>query len=211
MRHLPSAPTFVIGYPIPRKVYGTVDSLRTLVIASALIVALLALPQSFAQEKKATKSPHASVTQRIGTGDVTIDYSRPRVNGRVIWGDIVPYNNGIPYPWRAGANDTTTIEFEQDVLIQGQPLPAGKYGIHMVPAAEGEWTIIFNKAWEGHGSFEYDEAQDALRVKAVPEEAPHEEWLRYGFDELAADSARAYLHWEKKKAGFTISLPKPAE
>ena len=170
---------------------------------------------AFAQQDKIRKSLPASVSQTIGVDTkITIDYSRPGVKDRVIWGELVPYglnpgnrySNDKPFPWRAGANENTTIEFSKDVLVDGHKLAAGKYGLHMIPGKE-EWVIIFNTINDSWGSFQYDESKDALRVSVLPLEAPFCEWLMYGFDQLDGTSARAYLHWEKLLVPFTISLP----
>src|SRR5579864_7112249 len=103
------------------------------------------------------QSQHAVLTQRIGITDITINYSRPLVNGRKVWGDLVAYGQ----PWRAGANENTTISFSDPVTIDGQPLAAGTYGLHMIPA-ENEWTIAFSKTNTAWGSFTYDKTEDAL-------------------------------------------------
>jgi hypothetical protein len=179
------------------------------------LVLLLALPSvGFGQEGKVRASLKASVMQRLGTdADMTIEYSRPGVKGRKIWGELVPYglapgnkySENKPYPWRAGANENTTIEFKKDVLIEGKPLPAGKYGIHMIPS-EKEWTIIFSKNNSAWGSFAYKQEEDALRVTVTPVKTPFQEWLEYGFDDLAGTSATAYLHWEQLKVPFKIQL-----
>jgi hypothetical protein len=173
------------------------------------------IPSSvLAQGEKVRSSLKASVTQRLGTDtDITIDYSRPGVKGRKIWGELVPYgmapgndySKGNPIPWRAGANENTTIKFNKDLLIEGQKLPAGKYGIHMIPS-EKEWIIIFSKNSAAWGSYSYNQDEDALRVTVVPFKAPHQEWLVYGFEDLAGSSATAYLHWEKMKAPIRVEL-----
>lgn len=150
-------------------------------------------------------SPKASVSQRIGMTDVTITYFRPGVKDREIWGKVVPFNDGKPTPWRAGANDNTTISFSNDVEIEGQPLAAGTYGVHMIPSP-GDWIIIFSKNSTSMGSYYYKPEEDALRVTVTPVSVPHEEWLRYGFDDLNPNSALAFLHWEKLKVGFTIKV-----
>jgi hypothetical protein len=153
--------------------------------------------------------------QRIGADtDITIEYSRPAVKGREIWGALVPfgmapgskYSKDQPFPWRAGANENTTIEFKKDVLVEGAPLPAGKYGIHMIPGPK-VWTIIFSKNNSAWGSFSYKQEEDALRVTVMPVPANFHEWLTYGFDDLAPKSAMAFLLWEKLKVPFKISLP----
>jgi len=178
------------------------------------VVGLAVFPLTAFAQGGPRPSPAATVTQRLGTDtDITVAYSRPGVKGRVIWGDLVPhgmaegnqYSDGNPYPWRAGANENTTIEFGGDVLIEGQRLPAGKYGIHMIPT-QSTWTIIFSKQNDIWGSYQYDQTQDALRVTVTPVAAPHQEWLLWGFEDLSATSATGYLHWEELKVPLRIEL-----
>ncbi len=182
-----------------------------------VLALLMTVPSiSLAQGNKIPASLRATVTQKLGTDAViTIDYSRPGVKGRKIWGGLVPYgmnpgnkySKNKPFPWRAGANENTTIESNKDLLIEGKPLAAGKYGIHMIPG-EKEWTIIFSKKNDAWGSFSYDPADDALRVTVTPVKAPHEEWLMFGFDDLAGTAATVYLRWEQLKVPFRIQLAK---
>src|SRR2546430_14737812 len=103
-------------------------------------------------------SQHAVLTQRIGITDITVNYHRPAVNGRKIWGGLVPYGE----VWRAGANENTTVSFTSDVKVGGAALAAGTYGLHMIPSAQ-DWTIIFSKMSVAWGSFTYDQTEDALR------------------------------------------------
>jgi hypothetical protein len=180
------------------------------IVSIAIVVALASLAQ--AQDDEVRKSLQAFVTQRLGVDtDITIEYSRPGVKGRKIWGDIVPYgmypgveySNNKPYPWRAGADENTTISTTKDILVEGKILAAGKYGIHMI-ASESDWIIIFSKKNEEWGSYSYDEKNDALRITVTPVDAPHEEWLTFGFQNLGGTSATAYLHWEKLKVPFKV-------
>lgn len=174
---------------------------------AALAVGLGTIQIVRAQEAKRRldASPAASVSQRIGLSDVKISYARPGVKGREIWNTpIVPYG-GQPTPWRAGANENTTFEFENDVMIEGKALPKGKYGFHIIPT-DSTWTLILNKDNAGWGSYRYKAENDALRVEVTPGEGPHQEWLLYGFDDLTATSAMCYLAWEKKKVSFKIEL-----
>ncbi len=168
-----------------------------------------------AQMQKAKKprlSLKAGVFQRIGIDtDINISYSRPGVKGRKIWGGLVPYgmapgtkeSKDKPFPWRGGANECTTIEFSKDVTIDGHKLPAGKYSMDFIPEPK-EWTVIFNKDTTIWGSFLYNEKEDALRIKVTPVKVPFQEWLSYGFDDLAGTSCTAYLRWEKLKVPFKI-------
>src|ERR1035438_6887110 len=109
------------------------------------------------------QSQHAKVTQRIGVTDITVNYHRPLVNDRKVWGALVPYGQ----VWRAGANENTTITFSDPVTVEGKPLEKGTYGLHMIPNAD-EWTIIFSKNSTSWGAFTYDQKEDALRVTVKP-------------------------------------------
>jgi len=167
-------------------------------LLSAAILSLLA-PSAFAQLKLPRVSQKEVVTQSVGLTDVTITYSRPGVKGRVIWGSLVPYDQ----VWRTGANEATTIVFSQDVSINGKPLPAGTYSLHTIPGKTA-WTIIFNKKADQWGSYEYDAAQDALRVQATPAAGPNVEWMEFSFPELSTDAATVVLAWEKVRVPFKI-------
>jgi tetratricopeptide (TPR) repeat protein len=155
----------------------------------------------------------ASVSEQIGLTDVTIHYSRPHVNKRDghIWGELIPagytdqgFGTSKAAPWRAGANENTIIEFSTDVKINGQPLPAGKYGF-FVAYDPGECTLIFSKNSTSWGSFFYNQAEDALRVKvkAVPADKSVE-WLKYEFADQTPESAMVQLQWEKLVIPFKI-------
>jgi len=149
-------------------------------------------------------SQMAGVTQRIGLTDIAINYHSPLAKGRLIWGEVVPFGE----VWRAGANENTTISFSTDVKIEGKPLPAGTYGLHMIPRKD-KWTIIFSKNYESWGSYFYKEAEDALRVEVTPEAASMQEWLSFRFTDLKASSAKAQLNWEKIGVGFLIQVNVP--
>ncbi len=146
-------------------------------------------------------SQRATVTQRIGLTDITIAYHRPAVNGREIWDKTVPYGK----VWRAGANENTTITFTDDVSVEGKPLAAGTYGLHMIPDKD-QWTVIFSKNATSWGSFSYDEKEDALRVNVKMQPADFHESLTYTFDDLKSDSAAATLRWERLAVPFHISV-----
>ena len=147
-------------------------------------------------------SQHALVTQRVGITDISINYSRPLVNKRQIWGKLVPYGQ----VWRAGANENTTIEFTDPVTVEGKQLAKGVYGLHMIPG-ENEWTVIFSKAATAWGSFSYKEDEDALRVSVKPQSSEFHEALAYDFDEVTPDSTLVSMRWEKVAVPFRISVP----
>src|SRR5260221_85245 len=148
-----------------------------------------------------TLSQRAISTQHIGLTDITIDYCRPLVGGREIWGKAVPYGP----VWRSGANENTTISFTDDVSVEGRALPAGTYGLHTIPTAD-QWTIIFSKNSTSWGSFSYDEKEDALRVTVKPTPSAAFDTLTYTFDDVKPDSAAATMRWEKLAVPFRVSV-----
>jgi hypothetical protein len=165
---------------------------------------LLLIPLSQAQSTildLPRPSQHAVLTQRVGITDITINYHRPLVNGRKVWGGLVPYGQ----VWRAGANENTTIAFTDSVTIDGQPLPRGTYGLHMIPA-ENEWVVIFSKNSTSWGSFTYNQAEDALRVTVKPQPADLHEALTYDFDEVKPGSSVVTMRWEKVAVPFKVGV-----
>jgi tetratricopeptide (TPR) repeat protein len=158
----------------------------------------------------------SEVTQYLGLVKVTIVYSSPDVAGREVWGKLVPYGlNNLsvgkstvqnPSPWRAGANENTIITFSNDVEVEGKPLKAGAYGLHMIPGQE-DWTIIFSNNSSAWGSFFYVPTEDALRVSVKAAPCEFNEFLTYEFTDRLQNSATARLKWEKLAVPFKISVP----
>jgi len=193
-----------------------------------LLLVFLVTPFASAQVRTPRPSQKASVMQTIGVTDVTITYSRPGVKGRTIWGDPLPEQAGtkaeatldnqntrpkgapiVPWghAWRTGANEATQFVVTDDVLINGQKLPAGSYSLHTIPT-KTEWTIIFNSVANQWGSFDYDPAKDTLRVKAKPEwVSQNKEWLEYWIDPINDNSAQVNIRWEKVRVPFTVEVP----
>ena len=155
----------------------------------------------------------AAVSERVGLTDVTIHYDRPGVKGREgkIWGQLIPvgytdqgFGSSKAAPWRAGANENTTIEFSNDVKIEGQPLPAGRYGF-FVAYDPNECTLIFSKNSTSWGSFFYKPEEDALKVKVKPVALDKSvEWLRYNFMNQTENAATVALEWEKLMIPFKV-------
>ncbi len=159
----------------------------------------------------------ASISQFIGPVKVTIEYSSPAVHSPSgedrrgkIWGKLVPYGlqnlgagNGKPDPWRAGANENTTFSAAESVMVEGKPLPSGKYGLHMIPGPE-EWTVIFNRNSSAWGSFFYEESEDALRVTVKPHKHEYREWLTYDFTVRKPEETTVELQWEELAVPITI-------
>jgi hypothetical protein len=157
----------------------------------------------------------AVVAEQVGLTQVTISYHRPAVKGREgkIWGALVHkgfidqgFGNGKLTPWRAGANENTVIEFDNDVKVEGQSLPKGRYGL-FIAYDPTESTIIFSKKSDAWGSFFYDEKEDALRVKVKPQPIEKSvEYLKYEFSNQAPDSAVIALSWEKLSIPFKVEV-----
>lgn len=168
---------------------------------------------AFAQLNTPRGSQMASVMQRIGTTDITITYSRPSVNGREIWGKLVPFGmNNLGFgtseaaPWRAGANENTTITFTHNAKLEGKDIAAGTYGFHINVKDENNATIILSKDKDAWGSYFYDPANDALRADVKLKDIDHNELLTFAFDEVQPTSATASLKWEKKAIPFKIEV-----
>lgn len=172
----------------------------------------------FGQVALPRESNRQEIIQTVGDAKISIVYHRPNVKGRKnIYGctttELIQKGNNtgpclVPYGqvWRAGANENTTIEFSTDVTINGQPLPAGKYGFFAIPDKK-EWTLIFNKVNNEWGAFTYKVEQDALRVKAVPVELKTpRETLMYEFESISNSSTNVMLSWEKTAISFTVNV-----
>lgn len=187
------------------------------------VIALLLLAfsiQSFGQNVTTPRgSQAAELRQKIGLTEVIVNYSRPNVkfNGTDrtgnIWGQLVPYGfsktnfgNQGEIPWRAGANENTTIYFADDVKIEGKDLPAGTYGLHMAIWKDDRATIIFSKNYTAWGSFFYDEKDDALRVDVKTKPVTQTDLLTYSFDDVGNDYGVLTLAWEKKQIPFKIEV-----
>jgi hypothetical protein len=170
---------------------------------SVLTCLLLALATfSFAQDKKAPASPPATTTGKIGNATVTIKYSSPGVKGREVWGQLVPYGQ----VWRTGANEATTITFDKDLAVEGQTLKAGTYALFTIPT-EKEWTVIFNKTDKQWGAFKYEEAQDALRVKAKPMPAKEmNERLKFDIEAKGKNAGTIIMKWEKLQVPVAVKV-----
>lgn len=160
-----------------------------------------------------------SVTQGIGLVRATVEYHSPDVHAPDghdrkghIWGELVPYgltdlgyNGCTQCPWRGGANENTVFRITHDVKIEGQPLPAGEYGLHFIPGKD-EWVVIFSKDAKAWGSYWYDPAKDQLRVTVKPEAGDYHEWLTYGFTDREPDGATLLLEWEALRVPIRISV-----
>jgi len=184
---------------------------------SSLIIGLiLASGSLFAQTitTPRTPSPAAEVSQTIGISKVTINYSRPAVREREIWGTSLAhygyinlgFGSATAAPWRAGANENTTITFSDEAAIEGKSIPAGTYGLFVGLHEDGKADIIFSKNTTSWGSYFYAQEEDQLRITVSSTEISHTERLTYNFVDIDKKSALVVLDWEKKRIPFKISF-----
>ncbi|ARV12982.1 hypothetical protein BTO09_11780 [Gilvibacter sp. SZ-19] len=160
-------------------------------------------------------SPQAKVSQTIGLTEITVDYSRPSVRGREIYGTPIAHygfqNLGFgtseAAPWRAGANENTKITFTHDVLIGGGKVPAGTYGYFIALEENGPATVILSSNSSAWGSFFYKPSEDIARVRVTPETIDHQETLVFEFDEITANSTVLTLKWEELAFPLKIDVP----
>jgi hypothetical protein len=147
-------------------------------------------------------SPSATVKQRVGLTDVEVNYSRPGVKGRQIFGGLIPYGK----VWRTGANFATKITFSTPVKLNGTEIPAGAYELFTIPDPK-EWTVIIHKDSSAWGAYTYDEKNDVARIKAAPLATPSlVETFAIGFADLRDESATLYLTWEKIRVPVKLEV-----
>lgn len=153
-------------------------------------------------ENKKSLSPHTNTMAMVGNAHVHIDYSSPGVRKRIIFGGLLPYDE----VWQAGAHNATWFETNKDLIISGKELKSGKYGFFVIPNTE-QWTIIFNSNWDQHGKDEYDEKDDVLRFKVIPEILDEiQENLEYKITKIDDKSAVVKMQWEKVSIAFPIEV-----
>lgn len=186
-----------------RTVEPHLSHLRALVRVSRLVAAaIVAFPSLLAAQfptiRTPQASPRASVGQVIGFTTISVEYGRPAVNGRKIWGGQVPFDS----VWRAGANENTVLASTSPFRIAGQELPPGRYGLHMIPTAS-QWTVMLSRESNAWGSFSYSPKEDAARFTVTPQQGAMTERLQYTMDDITDSSVTVTLRWEK----LTVPLP----
>lgn len=162
------------------------------VLAMAVGFGLAAFAERGDDADRASKNGRTAA--EIGGVEVVVEYGRPKVKGREIWGGLVPYGK----VWRTGADEATTVELAADAHVEGEPLPAGRYALFTIPG-QSEWTVIFNRQADQWGAFGYDESKDALRVTVEPRTAEHVEEM-----EFVADGSELVLRWERLEVPIDI-------
>ena len=169
---------------------------RTGVLAS-LVALTLSLAPVWAQRGDDAErlSKNGKTRGSIDGVEITLEYGRPSVKGRTLWGGLVPFDR----VWRTGADEATTFEIGSDTAVEGQILPAGIYSLFTIPG-EAEWTVIFNTVSEQWGAFNYDETKDALRVTVTPRTGEFVESL-----EFLIEDSEVILRWGELAVPFRIS------
>jgi hypothetical protein len=162
-----------------------------------VFLSLIALSACSQPDKSTRVSPPVLVTQKIGEATISIDYSQPSVKGRIIGKDLEPIDGRV---WRTGANEATVFETDKDVMVEGKPLPAGKYGLFTLVKGD-EWTIIFNKTWKQWGAFSYKEEDDVLRVNVKAGKADS---FAEKFTINISEGGVVTLLWGNLKVEFTV-------
>lgn len=194
------------------------QSIIAMLFTSMMAMAQVSQPPSGDNQK-------SEVTQWIGVVKVTISYSSPDVHGPSgedrkgkIWGGVVHYGfvdqgfgTSKAAPWRAGANENTTISFSHDVTVGGKEVKSGTYGLFLDVEKEGPWSWILSKDINSWGSYYYNPESDVVRVLTTPQECEYTEWLTYTFTDRKRNAAEVSLQWENKRASFRIDVPNTNE
>lgn len=166
------------------------------ILITTLALAAITIPLAAQRGDDADRASKNGRTEgEIDGVGVVVEYGRPNVKGREIWGALVPYGQ----VWRTGANEATTIEFSADVTIEGSPLPAGKYALFTIPG-ESEWTVIFNKTHQQWGAFRHDANEDALRVTVTPGSCEFVESM-----DFVIDGSAVTVRWAETAVSFNVA------
>jgi hypothetical protein len=175
-------------------------------LSSLLLVGAVWAGAANAQLELPAASPQASVSQRVGLTDISVEYASPAVNGRTIWGGLVPWDK----IWRTGANASTKITFSRDVTVGGKPVPAGTYSLVTLPTAKG-WTLILNRELQLFSGKSYNQTDDVVRVPATFAAGPHHERLMFSFANTTNTTTTLQLEWEKARVGVLIEAGTAAQ
>ncbi len=168
-----------------------------------ILISILVGPLALAQINTPKLSPHSILVQEIGFNEIVIDYSRPSVRGRVIFGDLVPYGK----LWRTGANASTKLKFKDEVIIEGHEVPAGEYALYTIPDKD-EWTIVLHTVttYWGVGK-EYKASDDLIRFKVKPKTINHKiETMAIELSDMAAQSCNLEIKWDHTLVKINIKL-----
>lgn len=167
----------------------------------------IAISTADAQIKIPAASSATTITQGVGIHDVTLSYQRPNINGRVVFGELVPFGQ----VWRTGANNIPVLTFKEEVSVEGHAVPAGTYGVLTIPE-QNKWTVILTKNAQQWGAYEYKQEEDFLRFDVVPTTLSEKvESFTMSFDNVTAKSTQISLAWENTKVAFGITVDQSKE
>lgn len=180
---------------------------RLLTILSITAISLATWSTADAQVKLPPASSAQKIVQSLGINNIALQYNRPNINGRKIFGGIIPYNE----VWRTGANTVPAITFEEEVRIAGHQVPAGTYGILSIPG-QNSWTIIISKNAQQWGAFKYTTTEDLVRFEVKPETLGQaQETFYMGFENVTEQSLDLAFAWDKTKIKFPILVDQKAQ
>lgn len=180
---------------------------KTLLSIATVALLFVGTEMSLAQVKLPPASSTTTITQGLGIKNISLTYQRPNMNGRQVFGGLVPYNE----VWRTGANNIPSITFEEEVTIEGHIVPAGTYGLFTIPTVD-EWTVILSKNPKQWGAYQYKQEEDFLRFKVKPQKLNDKvETFTITFDDVTPSSTKVSLAWENTKVGFTIKTDQSKE
>lgn len=170
--------------------------MKSIVITLAALVSF----QTYAQDLPRL-SQKAEVEQKVGMTEIEVEYFRPNVNDRTIFGDLVPFDE----VWRTGANNATVVEISTDIKVNGGDLKKGSYAIFSKPG-EGEWEIMFNSDYEQWGAYNYDSSMNELTVNADVQATEFTESFTIAFENVIGNKADMVIMWEKTKVTLNIEV-----
>jgi hypothetical protein len=170
--------------------------MKRLISTLAVPALLLVLSTLAGAQGMKRQSPHETVTAKVGAATITIEYGRPYVKGRTIFGGLVPFDK----VWRTGADEATTFTTDKDVQLGTLLVPAGKYALFTIPG-EKEWTVILNKVSKTWGAFDYEKnkAQDLGKTTAKAEAVPATEQLT-----ISIMNGKLNIVWDKTCASVPV-------
>lgn len=167
-----------------------------------VVIGLLSFSSLSANAQNLPKpSPNCAIEQKVGLTNLTLEYSRPSVKGREVFGDLVPFNK----VWRLGANAPTMLTSDKDLTIDGQTLKAGKYAVFAIPT-EKEWTVVFNTDTEQWGAGNYDEKKNVVTTKVATQKNDATESLSITFQELTTASGHLVIEWSNTRVAIPFSM-----
>jgi tetratricopeptide (TPR) repeat protein len=177
--------------------------MKKLLLSAVILFTAAQLKVNAQQLKLPAPSPLQTIKQAFALSDITIEYSRPGVKNRIIYGDLVPFGK----IWRTGANQSTKITFGEDVKVEGNPVAAGTYALYTVPGKDSWDIMLYKDLTLGGDVAEYKKENELLRVKASPAPLSNKiETFTIGFADVTPKSLNIELSWEKTRVAFAVTV-----